>query len=211
MKQKRKIHFALLGLLIVSLGACATAGRILYPLQLDPLKNKPGIYWLDPAHANIIFAVNHLGFSLHHGRFNKIEGSLELNTETPTASQLFITVQTSSVDTNSKELDQLLRSKNMFNTDVFPEAVFKSTKLTLLDEKSAAIEGVLTIRDVQKNVTIEASFIGSGTNPLTGLKTIGFKGSAEFQRSDFGLNEWLPWVGDTVTLIIEAEFNRAKN
>jgi len=211
MRKYPKLRIALLGVLVISLGACAAAGRILYPLQLDPLKNKPGIYRLDPDHANIIFAVSHLGFSLHHGRFNSIEGSLSLDTKVPEKSQLFITVQTGSIDTNSSALDDQLRAKSMFNSVTYPAATFESTALAIHSGNTATIEGFLTIKGVRKPVAIEATFIGSGTNPLTGLRTLGFKGSAQIRRSDFGLNDWLPWVGDTVDLIIEAEFNRAKN
>lgn len=211
MKKYPKIRIVLLGLLIFSLGACAAAGRILYPLQPDPLKNKPGIYRLDPEHANIIFAVSHLGFSLHHGRFNTIEGSLALDTKSPEKSQLFIAVQTGSIDTNASALDEQLRAKSMFNSAEFPTATFESTALVIHGGKTATIEGFLTIKDVRKRVAIDATFIGSGTNPLTGLRTLGFKGSAQIRRSDFGLSDWLPWVGDAVDLIIEAEFNRAKN
>ena len=211
MKKHTKLRITLLGILIFSLGACAAAGRIIYPLQLDPLKNTPGIYQLDPSHANIIFAVSHLGFSLHHGRFNTIEGSLELDTAAPENSRLFISVQTGSIDTNNSALDGLLRAKEMFNSPEFPTASFESTALVMRSEKTATIEGFLTVKGIRKAIAIEASFIGSGTNPLTGLRTLGFSGSAQIRRSDFGLKEWLPWVGDTVDLIIEAEFSRAKN
>lgn len=197
--------------LVFALGACATAARIVYPLQSDPLKSKPGIYKLDPAHANIIFAVNHLGFSIHHGRFNEIEGSLELDTSAPENSRVFIKINTASIDTNNSELDQKLRGRAMFNTAAFPAATFESASLLLTGEKTATITGFLTIKDIRKSITIDADFIGSGTNPLTGLVTVGFSGSAHFKRSAFGLTNWLPLVGDNIELIIEAEFNRAKN
>jgi len=187
---------------------CATAAGILYPVNDDPLKSKAGIYQLDPTHSNIIFAVNHLGFSMHHGRFNRLEGSLDLNVDAPQQSHLFIKIDTSSIDTNNIELDNLLKGERMFHTAGFPYASFESSTIQLSGENMARIDGMLTIKGVRKPVSIEATFVGSGTNPESGLKTVGFSGSAEFQRSDFALNAWLPFVGDTVTLTLQAEFTK---
>jgi polyisoprenoid-binding protein YceI len=197
-------------LMFLMVASCASAVRTLYPLQTDPLKTKPGIYSLDPTHTNIIFAVSHLGFSLHHGRFNKITGSLELDTNKPAKSKVFITVQTASIDTNNLKLDAMLRDKGMFETNKFPAATFESTGLNISGDKTATIEGFLTIKGIRNPIQIDATFIGSGTNPLNGLSIVGFSGKASFKRSDYDLKNWLPLIGNDVTLIIEAEFTRTK-
>ncbi|PCI63850.1 MAG: hypothetical protein COB37_03620 [Kordiimonadales bacterium] len=209
MPYRKNLKIAAIGMLLL-LAGCASLAKIIYPVITDPLKSKPGVYALDSDHANIIFSLNHLGFSLHHGRFNKISGSLELDTSAPEASSLFITINTASIDTNSQVLDDDLRSPKMFDAAAFPEATFQSTVIRLTGDTTAVIEGMLNIKGVKKPVTIEATFIGSGVNPLNGLQTIGFSGKGSFKRSDFGLNEWLPFVGDDIALIIEAEFTRLK-
>ena len=190
------------------LAGCAAAARILYPVNTDPLKLTPGAYALDPAHANIIFAVNHLGFSFHHGRFNKIGGSLVLDVNQPENSQLFIKIDTASIDTNNTELDSRLRAKPMFNSEVFPSAIFEGSQVEITGPKTANVTGTLTIKENRVPITIQAEFIGSGTNPANGKHTVGFRGKATFNRSEFGLNEWLSLVGDEVSLILEAEFVR---
>ncbi|MEX0297759.1 MAG: YceI family protein [Kordiimonas sp.] len=197
----------LLSFSLVLIG-CTAAAKILYPVNDDPLKTRAGIYKLDPTHANIIFSVNHLGFSLHHGRFNKIEGSLDLDNSIPEKSEVFIRVETHSIDTNSQELDSLLRAKQMFNAAEHPYISFESKSVQLTDPKTAIISGDLTLAGVRKPIDIEATFIGSGTNPLTGVRTIGFSGKGTLLRSAYGLTEWLPFVGDEVSLVIEAEFVR---
>jgi len=206
-----KIRFLSTVMLVLTLSACAAAARILYPLELDPLKNKPGIYMLDPTHANIIFAVSHMGFSLHHGRFNRITGSLDLDTSSPVQSQVFVTIDTGSIDTNNAELDEKLRAKGMFDVKAFPIATYKSTSLQMTGENTARVDGMLTIKGIRRSVPVDATFIGSGTNPLTGKRTIGFSGKASFNRSEFELNDWLPLIGDRVSLTIEAEFQRTGN
>jgi len=199
-------HTVLAFALFLGLVGCAAAARVVYPVNTDPLESKPGIYRLDPTHANVTFAVNHLGFSFHHGRFNRLEGSLELNIDAPQQSRVFIKIDTASIDTNNVELDTLLKEPRMFNAARFPAASFESTAIRLISEKQAIIEGMLTIKGVRKPLSLSAIFVGSGTNPETGLKTVGFSGTAELKRSDFDLKAWLPFVGDKVTLVLQAEF-----
>ncbi len=208
MKQVKNIA-VLISLCLILVG-CAAAAKILYPVNDDPLKTKAGVYALDPSHANIIFSVNHLGFSLHHGRFNRIEGTLDLDNSAPENSEVFIRIETASVDTNSEELDNLLRAKSMFNALEHPYISFESKSVRLIGSETAIISGDLTLAGAKQPFNIEATFIGSGTNPLTGARTVGFSGKGTLRRSDYGLTEWLPFVGDEVSLIIEAEFIRPK-
>lgn len=207
--QHRKNSIMFSALLFLLCG-CAAAAKILYPVTIDPLRATPGVYSLDPTHANIIFSVNHLGFSMHHGRFNQIEGSLDLDPKTPENSHLYIQIKADSIDTNSVELDEKLRAKTMLDTATYPFITFESENIVLTDPKTATIEGQLTMAGVRKKFQIEATFIGSGTNPLNGAKTVGFSGQGSLLRSDYGLKEWLPFVGDEVSFVIEAEFIRPK-
>lgn len=194
--------------LFLCLGGCAAAAKLLYPVNSDPLKSKPGVYTLDPAHANVIFSVNHLGFSFHHGRFNTIEGSLDLNADAPNQSKVYVRIDAGSIDTNSNELDNKLRATSMFNVAAHPYIVFESDVVSVLTENTARITGYLTMAGARRPFEINATFIGSGKNPLTGQQTVGFSGEGSLQRSTFGLSEWLPFVGDEVSFIIEAEFTR---
>ncbi|MCK0070115.1 YceI family protein [Kordiimonas laminariae] len=203
------MRYPFIALLFLTLAGCASVARIVYPLNDDPLKAVPGSYELDPTHANIIFSVNHLGFSLHHGRFNQIEGSLVIDPAAPQDAQLYTRIDMASVDTNSEALDNMLRADGMFDSENYPYASFESARIQLTSEKTAEIVGNLTIRGIRKEITLSAEFIGSGTNPATGKKTIGFSGKGRFKRSDFNLKQWLPLVGDEVNLILEAEFTRA--
>jgi len=194
--------------IVLLIGGCATAAKILYPVNDDPLQSKPGVYTLDSSHANIIFAVNHLGFSLHHGRFNTIEGSLQLDPDVPENSTLYVRIYADSIDINNSKLDEQLKAKSMFYVEEHPFITFESDRVRLTSEKTAIISGTLTLRGVRKAFDIEATFIGSGANPRTGQQTIGFSGKATLVRSEYGLKEWLPLIGDEVFLTIEAEFFR---
>ena len=69
------------------------------------------------------------------------------------------------------------------------------------------MSGDLTLRGVTKPVTFDVTFDGVGHGLLGGTVT-GFTASAKIKRSDFGPTTLRNWVGDDVTIIIEAEFDK---
>src|SRR5512140_1978114 len=73
-------------------------------------------YTLDPSHTFPRFAINHFGFSTHHGQFNKTSGKVVLDRAAKTGS-VDITVQTASIGTGDPKLEEHLRSPDFFNVD----------------------------------------------------------------------------------------------
>jgi polyisoprenoid-binding protein YceI len=68
--------------------------------------------------------------------------------------------------------------------------------------------GDLTLHGVTKSVTLDARFIGSGVNPLDKKYTAGFEITGDIKRSDFGVTKYVPLIGDTVHLSINAAFEK---
>ncbi|MBK3745394.1 YceI family protein [Paraburkholderia aspalathi] len=137
------------------------------------------------AHASVNLTVPHLGFSYIVGRFNTFTGDFTFDVENPANSSVNIVVDTSSVDTNHAARDNHLRSDDFLNASKFPQATFKSTEISIKDEKTASIKGDLTIRDVTKPVVIEVVHVGGGDDPWGNYRN-GFKGTTEINLKDFG-------------------------
>ncbi len=193
---------------LLMLAACTAAAKVLYPVNENAFDARPGDYMLDAEHATVIFGLDHMGFSTFYGRFDTLEGRLSYGGDTPEASEVAIRIMTASVNTPSPALDEELRGKALFDSETYPAASFTSTRVTQTGENTGTLEGLLTIRDVTRPIALNVTFGGSGTHPLTGNQTIGFNASGMIKRSDFGLKRWLPFVGDEVSLLIEAEFIR---
>lgn len=200
----KAITFAAIAALVLS--GCATVASVVYPLNEQAERAKAGSYQLDPDHASVLFSINHFGFSEFRGRFDGVSGSMNLDNDAPENSAVSVEIDVQSLHTGVPELDDKLLASNMFNVEEFPVAKFTSGSITRTSEDTALIEGTLTINDVTQLVQLEAKFIGSGTNPLSGRQTIGFTATSTINRSDFGLSEWLPFVRDEVSLTIDAEF-----
>jgi polyisoprenoid-binding protein YceI len=118
----------------------------------------------------------------------------------------------SSTNTPSDKLTTELCAANTFNCAQFPTATFKSTGARRTAGNTGEVTGNLTLAGVTKPVTIQVTFHGGVKRADTGIYMLGFSGTATVKRSDFGLTKmpWAGFVGDEVTLFIEAEFAEDK-
>ena len=57
-----------------------------------------------------------------------------------------------------------------------------------------------------KPITVSATFHGGANNILSGKYTLGFSAQSTFSRSDFGMDKYVPLVGEEVTIEVYAEF-----
>jgi polyisoprenoid-binding protein YceI len=167
-----------------------------------------GDYVMDLSHTNVIFKVNHLGFSTFIGRFNTASGALAFNSKRPEKSKLTVKLDPASVDTKVAKLDEHLKGADFFDVAKFPAVTFKSTKIEKLTDTTGKVTGDLTLHGVTKPVTLDVTFHGAGPHAMSKAMTLGFGAKTTIKRSDFGISTYVPMVGDEVMLIIESEFNQ---
>jgi polyisoprenoid-binding protein YceI len=168
-----------------------------------------GTYQLDPNHASITFKINHLGFSRYTGRFDKMEATLNYNNSALEKSELNVTIYPNSIDTNNQKLEEELRDDKWFNVTKYQRATFQSTGIEVTSPTTGKITGQFTLMGVSHTVTLDTTLIGTGTHMMTKKPVIGFSATGTIKRSDYGLTNFLPMLGDDVTLEIEAEFDQA--
>jgi polyisoprenoid-binding protein YceI len=167
-----------------------------------------GVYVLDNRHTSITFKISHLGFSHFTGRFDKVEGSFDFNPQSPLESLVDVTIYPGSIDTNDAELDEDLRGENWFDTLKFPRAAFHATQIDVTGENRARITGDFSMHNITHRLVLDAVVVGAGDVPFSNAHVIGFSASGEFDRSDYGISNLEPMVGDEVTLQIETEFDK---
>lgn len=165
-------------------------------------------YEIDPAHSFVEFRIQHLGYSWLYGRFNRVKGSLDYDTENPNDSKIELDIEPASIDTNHAERDKHLRGEDFLDVDKYPEAGFKSTAFTASDT-GGTLEGQLTIHGVTKAVSIDVIKIGEGEDPWGGYRA-GFEGSMELRRSDFDMGYQLGPASETMHFRLGIEGIRQK-
>lgn len=156
-------------------------------LPVDPaLAALSGGYTVDPAHSSIGFTVRHAMVTNVKGTFTEHQGSLQLDGTDPSRSGASLDVQIASVDTGMQDRDAHLRGTDFFDAERFPLMTFRSTAAEQLGGDRYRVTGDLTIKDVTRPLAIDLEFNGAATD-VYGNERVGFEGSAEILRSDWGL------------------------
>ena len=157
------------------------------------------------AHAFIQFKIKHLGYSWLYGRFDKFDGTLELDESAPEKSKITVTVDTTSLNSNHAERDKHLKGKDFLNVDKYPSATFVSTGINLTGETAAVLKGKLTLHGVTKDIEVPISHVGGGKDPWGGYRH-GFTGTVTLALKDFGIDYNLGPASTHVDMLLDLEF-----
>ena len=163
-----------------------------------------GTFTIDPTHSRVGFSVRHAMVAKVRGSFNEFSGS---GTVADAAASLSIEIAASSIDTRNSDRDAHLQSPDFFDVSNFPKITFTSTSIKEAGAEKVIVEGILTIRDVAKPISIEFEYTGTATDPYSNAR-FGFEGTSEINRKDFGLtwNAALETGGLLVSENVKLEF-----
>lgn len=170
----------------------------------------PVDYKIDPTHTATVFSWNHFGFSTPSANFSDIQGVIKVDNAKPSNSSVEVTIPVSSVNTNVAALDKEFQQEAWFNASKYPTITFKSTKVETKDKKHFKITGNLTVKGITKPVVLDAVLNKQGEHPMAKVPAIGFNATTSFNRSEFGLANYVPNVGDKITVNITTEATAAK-
>ncbi|SDD29608.1 Polyisoprenoid-binding protein YceI [Paracoccus isoporae] len=181
-----------------------------------PVMSKPGdddtmpdagSYSFDPAHSQIMFSYDHMGFSTSRGFVNGLEGTITLDPADLGAATVEASFPLDALRTVSPELDTHLMGPDFFDVSGdTPIVTFVSTGVEVEDDdEEARVTGDLTLNGVTRQVTLDVEFNGAGLDPITQQPTIGFSAEGEIDRSDYGLSAFVPAVDDEIELEISVE------
>jgi polyisoprenoid-binding protein YceI len=151
------------------------------------------------------FQISHLGFSIMHGRFDELSGSISYDAANPAASTVSIVIKAASINTNNPKRDGHLKSPDFFNAEEFPEITFTSTKIVPGADGSAKVTGDLTMVGVTKSITLDARLIKAGAHPFKKTPMAAWSARGTIKRSDFGIKYGLPLISDEITLLLDIE------
>jgi len=173
------------------------------------------VWNFDKPHTSVGFTVRHLVITKIHGQFKDFDGKIEFDGKNVETGSVDVTVQMGSIDTENQKRDDHLKSPDFFDVEKFPVMTFKSRKIVKGEGSNFKIIGDLTIRDVAKEVALDAEFNGAIKDPWGG-KRAGFSAIGKINRQDFGIkwNKALETggflVSDEVTINIETELVKAE-
>lgn len=170
----------------------------------------PTAYKIDPAHTATVFSWHHFGFSTPSANFKDIQGTINVDNDTPSRSSVNVTIPVVSVNTNVTALDQDFQKKDWFDATNYPNITFKSTRVETKDKKHFKILGDLTVKGITKPIILDAVLNKQGIHPMSKAQAIGFNATTSFNRSEFGIANNIPNVGDKITVNITTEASVSK-
>jgi polyisoprenoid-binding protein YceI len=202
-------HFIKIVLTIVIGVWLASCGTLIKPnVKTGIVQLEKGSYKLDQTHVAVLFKINHMGLSTFVGRFNKVDATLEFDPGNIAAAKLSAIIDVASLDANNSDLEETLRSSSWLDTGKYPQAFFKTSSVSVLDQNSAVFVGELTLHGITAPINLTVTFNGGANNILTGFYTLGFSARSTFNRSTFGVDYLIPAIGDQVSIEVFAEFQQ---
>ncbi|MEO8745030.1 MAG: YceI family protein [Candidatus Dormiibacterota bacterium] len=167
-------------------------------------------YEIDQQHTHLGFTAKHLGVSTVRGRFNGFEGYFESPDDDYTKALGEVRIDVASLESRSDQRDNHLRSADFFDVEKHPYITFKLTGIEPIDDENFRAKGELTVKDVTKPITLDATIEGRLPDPFGGKERLGITGRGQMNRMDFGLN-WdgvagaVPFASHTIKLEVDAE------
>ena len=143
------------------------------------------IWNLDPTHSEITFKVKHLMISNVKGEFKNFSATIE--GEDFEKAKIKASIDTSSVDTNNNDRDTHLKSADFFDVENHKEMTFEGTSFKKVDDDEYKLTGILTIKGVSNEVTLDVEFGGMNKDPW-GNEKAGFSLEGKINRKEWGLN-----------------------
>ena len=144
-------------------------------------------YAVDPTHTFATFEISHFGASVNRGRFDKKEGTVQLDKAARTG-KVELTIDTTSINTGVAPFDKHLQSADIFDAAKFPTAKFVGDKFIFEGDKLVAVSGDLTIKGKTQPATFKANQFACYQSPMLKREVCGGDFEATIDRTQFGVD-----------------------
>jgi len=168
---------------------------------------------VDPIHSEIVFKVKHLMITNVKGEFRNF--FVEVDNEDFIKSKIKVTIDATSISTNDSKRDGHLRSADFLDVENHKDILFEGTSFVQLNDKKYLLKGMLTIKGISNEISLDVEFGGINKDPW-GNEKVGFSISGKIKRKDWGLN----WnaaletggvlLSDEVRISAEVQFAKGK-
>ena len=179
---------------------CALLGLVLIAATVAAQARSS--WQIDASQTHVRFWVDAIGWPRTTGEFKSFKGRIDIDFDRPSRSRVDFRVAAKSVDVDSANMDDYLRSEVFFNVARFPDMRFVSTSVEKRDEHHAQVTGDLTMLGVTRPISLDVEVARrlAGTN-----QRVGFKATGVINRLDFGMNSGYPLISDAIHLTVTTE------
>ena len=166
---------------------------------------EPASYAIDPTHTFVTFEISHFGAAVNRGRFDKKQGSVQLD-KAAKSGKVEITFDMTSVNTGTPAFDKHLQSADLFNAAQHPTMKFVADKFVFNGDKVASVEGQLTLLGKTGPLTLKANQFACYDSPMLKREVCGGDFEGTIDRTQWGMNYGVEWgFPKNVRLIAQIE------
>ncbi|MCW5661357.1 MAG: polyisoprenoid-binding protein [Burkholderiaceae bacterium] len=183
-----------------SLAAIALLFTLTAAAQAQPVH-----YRFDPTHTFAHFELTHFGTSTIRGRLGPLHGDVEID-RGARRGRVQVEIDTSLASTGVSVLDARMREPDMLAMQAHPKAYLVAERMEF-DEagRVKALRGEFTLKGVSLPLTLTAVRFNCYTSPLFRREVCGGDFEGQFSRGAVGITHSLPFVSDTVRLLVTVE------
>lgn len=158
--------------------------------------------WSLSANSQVGFHIDSLGVNIVKGQFQKFQSQLDFDVDRPQVASTQFVMDVNSLSISKSSLKNMMMGQDLFYAEKYPTASFKSTSFKPLANHQYLILGQLTLRNVTKPVTFNATIKPHSNDP----KLLDFNASTVIKRSDFGMKKALGGVGEKVNIQVAGQW-----
>jgi polyisoprenoid-binding protein YceI len=185
------------------------AAALALPAQAEGTAAALPRWALDPDRSWVHWEIVHFGTSTMRGRFGPVRGEV-LWDRNSGHGRLGLVIDTTTLDTGLKIFDARIRREDLLATEGHPQAYFSSGAFRLRPDVPGPQElrGEFTLKGTSAPLGLRTLRFGCRPATSSQAEVCGGDFEASFNRSEFGMSFGLPFVADTVRLVIQVEAQR---
>ena len=162
-------------------------------------------YRYDTVHSQIVFSIDHDGFSRPLGRLHIAQGWLHWDPKDWSLSGTELDIDMRSLDMGDAAWNDAVCKSSLLDCKTYPTAHFKSTSVERKDDSHGVLHGTLILHGVSRPIDIPFRVNRIGKT-IYGMHTIaGFSATAMLDRTAFGISGFPNAIGHDVAIWLELE------
>lgn len=171
----------------------------------SPARAAGDSYRYDPVHSQIVFSIDHDGFSRPLGRLHIAGGWLRFDPADWSTAATAVDIDMRSLDLGDAAWNNAACKASLLDCKAYPTAHFASTSVERKDATHGVLHGVLQWHGNSRPMDIPFRVNRIGKT-IYGLHTIaGFSATATLDRTDFGVAGFPNAIGRQAALWLELE------
>lgn len=188
--------------------------KIITPTNATADKTTKGVakknsYTIDPAHANVRFAIDHFGTTTNQGGFYGLTGDMTFD-PAKKVGNIDIDIPVSTLQTGNDHFTNHLKSAEFFNAEKYPTANFKSTKFHFKNGKVTQVDGNLTLLGKTNPVSLTATKFNCYDSPMLKTQVCGGDFETTIDRTKWGMDGYVK-MGFSKNVKLNIQVEASKN